>query len=475
MYKASNASKATEFQDKYLKLRLDYTGFPLAHDYLFDTELVSKIIDDLVCGKAVGLDGISSEHLKNCYPSISCILAKLFNLMLLYSYVPSDFGRSYIVPLPKAKEARCTAMSFADFRGIAISPILSKIFERCILDRFGKFFVSPENQFGFKKNLGCDHAIYTMRKTIDHLVTGGHTVNLCSIDLSKAFDKTNHHALFIKLIRRHLPVNLLDTLEYWLKHCWSCVKWFDCFSQFFHINFGLRQGSVLSPVLFAIYVDDILISRQRSLHSAIILYADDILLISPSLCELQNMFSECERKLCDLDMSINAKKSCCLRIGPRFDLVCCNIMSISGCALPWVTQSRYLGIYLLSSRTFSCSLDIAKRKYFRSLNSIFGKVGRSASEEVTLQLVSSKCLPILLYGAEVCGLKNQDIRSLDFVVNRFLMKLFKTNNINIIRDCLAYFNFNLPSTLLVSRYNNFMLKYRSCDNFLCKLVVKLTA
>ena len=411
LYKANNAPKATELQDKYLKLRVGYTGFPLAHDYLFDTELVSKIIDDLVCGKAVGLDGISSEHLKNCYPSISCILAKLFNLMLLYSYVPSDFGRSYIVPLPKAKEARCTAMSFADFRGIAISPILSKIFERCILDRFGKFFVSPENQFGFKKNLGCDHAIYTMRKTIDHLVTGGHTVNLCSIDLSKAFDKTNHHALFIKLIRRHLPVNLLDTLEYWLKHCWSCVKWFDCFSQFFHINFGLRQGSVLSPVLFAIYVDDILISRQHSLHSAIILYVDDILLISPSLCELQNMFSECERKLCDLDMSINAKKSCCLRIGPRFDLVCCNIMSISGCALPWVTQSRYLGIYLLSSRTFSCSLDIAKRKYFRSLNSIFGKVGRSASEEVTLQLVSSKCLPILLYGTEVCGLKNQYVRS----------------------------------------------------------------
>ena len=55
------------------------------------------------------------------------------------------------------------------------------------------------------------------------------------------------------------------------------------------------------------------------------------------------------------------------------------------------------------------------------------------------------------------------------------MELFKTNNINIIRDCLAYFNFNLPSTLLVSRYNKFMLKYRSCGNFLCKLVVKLTA
>ena len=63
------------------------------------------------------------------------------------------------------------------------------------------------------------------------------------------------------------------------------------------------------------------------------------------------------------------------------------------------------------------------------------KIGRSASEEVVLQLVSSKCLPILLYGLEACFLTLSDIRSLDFAVNRFPMKLFKTVNMEIIQDC----------------------------------------
>jgi hypothetical protein len=99
----------------------------------------------------------------------------------------------------------------------------------------------------------------------------------------------------------------------------------------------------------------------------------------------------------------------------------------------------------------------------------FGKIGRSASEEVVLQLVSSKCLPILLYGLEACFLTLSDIRSLDFAVNRFLMKLFKTVNMEIIQDCRDYFNFRLPSVLIVERRKTFMLNYANCNNSLCEL------
>jgi len=87
-----------------------------------------------------------------------------------------------------------------------------------------------------------------------------------------------------------------------------------------------------------------------------------------------------------------------------------------------------------------CSQDHAKRA-FRSLNAIFGKIGRS--EEVVLQFVFSKCLPIPMYATEACG---SDIHSLDFVVNRFLMKLFKTANLGVVQECLSYFNFKLYLT-----------------------------
>ena len=86
-----------------------------------------------------------------------------------------------------------------DFRGIAISPVLSKVFEHCLLKQLQSFVVANDNQFGFRKGVGCSHAIYTVRNIVDQCVSIGSSVNLCAIDLSKAFDNLNHYALLIKL------------------------------------------------------------------------------------------------------------------------------------------------------------------------------------------------------------------------------------------------------------------------------------
>lgn len=468
-YQANDVDRATDLYMDYVNRRVNYSGYPLNYNDLFDAELLGNIIDNLMCGKAAGLDSLSAEHLKNCHPIISTILAKLFNLMLLCNRVPTGFFHSYTVPLPKLKNCRSKSMSSNDFRGIAISPILSKTFEHCILNRFNGYLSTEDNQFGFKKGLGCTHAIYTVQNIVNMFIKGGSTVNVCSLDLAKAFDKTNHHGLLLKLMNRFIPVDLLDTLEYWLSNSCSCIKWFNCFSCFFKIAYGVRQGSVLSPVLFAVYLDNLVDRRVNGRHWYVILYADDILLLTSSVCIMQRLLHACERELIWLDMTINVKKSCCLRIGPRFDAKCSSICTTSGYSLPWVATLRYLGVYLTSNRTFKCSFDQAKRSFFRSLNAIFGKVGRCASEEVVLQLVSSKCLPILMYGTEACGLKKSDIRSLDFVMFRFLMKLFRTNNTSLITESLVFFNFKLPSTLLIDRSKSFCEKYGSCTNFMCKL------
>jgi len=256
------------------------------------------------------------------------------------------------------------------------------------------YFATEHNPFGLKKGLGCTHAIYTVQNIVNQLVKGGSTVNLCALDLTKAFDKTNHHALFIKLMKRYLPVDVLDTLEYWLNNNWSCVKWFNVYSPSFKISFGVRQGSVLSPFLFAVYLDDLVDRRIDGRFCYIVLYADDILLISSTVRELQILLNTCERELKWLDMAINVNKSCCMRIGPRFENHCCEIITMNGHSLPWVNEMRYLGIFMISSRVFCCSFDQAKRAYYRSLNAIFGKLGRFASEEVILQLF---CILLKVY------------------------------------------------------------------------------
>ena len=99
----------------------------------------------------------------------------------------------------------------------------------------------------------------------------------------------------------------------------------------------------------------------------------------------------------------------------------------------------------------------------------FGKVGRIASEEVVLELVSKKCMPVLLYGLEVCPLTVTDKKSLDFPVTRFLMKLFNTVNMDVINLCRNNFGFALPSERLVARVDKFLVKYACSENIFCSV------
>ena len=100
------------------------------------------------------------------------------------------------------------------------------------------------------------------------------------------------------------------------------------------------------------------------------------------------------------------------------------------------------------------------------LNAILGKIGRLASEEVTLELVKRKCMPILLHELECYTLLKADIRSLDFVVTQFLMKLFNSTNTDTINDCRIYFSYLMPSELVEIRKNRFEGKSIDCCNLL---------
>ena len=84
------------------------------------------------------------------------------------------------------------------------------------------------NQFGFKKDSGCGPAIYSVTNVVEHYVAGGSTVNVCLVDLSKAFDKMDHSALYLQLMDRSIPVQILSVFENWFSLCMSCVKWVSC-------------------------------------------------------------------------------------------------------------------------------------------------------------------------------------------------------------------------------------------------------
>jgi len=131
-------------------------------------------------------------------------------------------------------------------------------------------------------------------------------------------------------------------------------------------EFGVRQGSVLSPYIFAVYVDDLANPCTFSCGLHIVLYADDILLLAPSISALESLLNLCERELDQLDMVINNKKSSCIRIGPSSNITCAAISMSIGAIIPWMDEIRYLGVFIVRSRLFKCSLDHANKSFYRS-------------------------------------------------------------------------------------------------------------
>lgn len=473
----NSSQPSADLENIYRAQRAHYVGSPHTEDFDFDTELIEEVISSLSRGKAAGADHLTAEHLHNCHPILCCVLAKLFNWMMRAGHVPPQFGISYTVPVPKSNVNFNKGLTVNDYRGISISPILSKVFEHCVLRRFSSFLTTSDNQFGFKKSLGCSQAIYSVRCIVDHYVSHGSTVNLCALDVSKAFDRMSHHGLFSKLISRFVPFTLLAVLEDWFSKCYTYVCWNSHYSAFFRLSRGVRQGGVLSPYLFALFIDDVIGSVARTnfgckfrfINISIVLYADDILLLAPSIYSLQTLLTICENKLRSLDLEINVKKSMAIRIGPRFNAVCPPLLMSDGRQVQWVDCIRYLGVYIKSSRYFRCLFDRAKRSFYRSFNVVFGKIGRSASEEVILHLISSKCLPCLLYGLDVCPANRSEVNSLEFPFTRVLMKLFKTKSKDVVNQCQEFFGLLTVAELIRRRKLRFLSNYVASLNSICLL------
>ena len=137
------------------------------------------------------------------------------------------------------------------YRPIALAPSLSKVFEWCLLFSFQSCFVTSSLQFGFKPGFSADLCTGLLKNVIQN-ENDTHVFG-CFLDASKAFDRVNHTTLFEKLLRRDLPLPVARLLHQELK-----VRWSSSFSTPFNISNGVRQGGVLSPILFTIYIDDLL-------------------------------------------------------------------------------------------------------------------------------------------------------------------------------------------------------------------------
>jgi len=125
---------------------------------LFDVEYVGKGLSSLKFNKAGGINGLTKACIIYCHPAVLVRLKLLFNMICLYGFVPDSFGIGIIICVVKDKLG--DIYSADNYRPITLSPVVSKIFEYCLLHKYEHFLYSGELQFGFKKNSVCSHALF---------------------------------------------------------------------------------------------------------------------------------------------------------------------------------------------------------------------------------------------------------------------------------------------------------------------------
>ena len=167
------------------------------------------------------------------------------------------------------------------------------------------------------------------------------------------------------------------------------------------------------------------------------MYADDLILLAPSVTELQLMIDICCSELVDIDLVLNESKSCCIRIGNRFFQTCAPLRT-SKATIPWSQSVTYLGVNVVAAGKFSCCFDKPKSKFYSSFNAIYSKLGKINNPIVTLNLVSSVALPCLMFAVEALLLTKAVLRIIEHPWSKVFMKLFSTFDSKIVKECQYY-------------------------------------
>ena len=284
---------------------------------------VYNAISKLAPHKNDGNYELSSDHIIQAGADLSVHIGFLLSAAISHGTVPSDFSVNTILPIPKIKNASVTSSD--NFRGIALSSILVKLFDNIVIHRFYDNLCTSELQFGFKSNSSTHMCTMILKETLSYYTHHNSFVYCTFLDASKAFDRVNYCKLFRILIDRGLPVYIVRMLIKMYITQVARVSWAGVLSNQFPILNGVRQGGVLSPLLFCVYIDDLLLRLSKSgvgcylgrTFVGALAYADDVVLLCPTPSAMRKLLLLCDDFASEYDVQFNAKKSKLLICSPR--------------------------------------------------------------------------------------------------------------------------------------------------------------
>jgi hypothetical protein len=400
-------------------LNCSLTGASVIPDCIFNSCEVRSAVSKLKCHKSDGCTSLSSDHFLNAGDDFMTHVALLFTAMLIHGTAPDNFQVSTIVPIPKGHNANASDSS--NFRGIALSSIFGKILDNIILERYSSNLMSCDLQFGFKAKCSTNLCTTVLKETMAYYAHGQTPVFCTFLDITKAFDKLHYCKLFKFLIKRRLPAYIIRLLINLYTHNFVRIAWCGVTYEYFLAANGVKQGAVLSPVLFCVYIDDLLSSLAKagigcyigSHFVGAIAYADDIVLTAPTATAMRRLLTICEEYARAYCISFNASKSKCLVIVPSKRRGLHSLLSkctfcIDNKPIEFVNSFTHLGHII--SNDLSDDMDILKRR-----NDFIGQVNnvlcyfQNLSSVTKYKLFCSYCTSF--FGCELWSLSNDLIEN----------------------------------------------------------------
>ena len=389
---------------------------------------VTVALRTLNTGKKDGTLNLYTDHLIRGTSRLWVLLSLLFSSMCIHGFSPSDIIGSTMIPLPKMKGT----VNSENFRAITLSNVILKHFEVIVLNKYQSNLLTSDMQFGFKKNSSTTSCTFVVQEVISYFNNSNSDVIVTMLDASKAFDRIHFPTLFNKLRHRKICPIVLRLLLYMYTNQQVRVRWNGTVSHDFMATNGIKQGGILSPLFFCIYIELLLLELKKSGMGCFVGnnfygalgYADDIVLLSPSIVGMKRMLKVCETYANLHFIQFNAKKSHAI----IFKAKCVSTLRtysnlyINNQCIQYVDSAKHLGHLLDNSVESILDVNYISGIFTKSVNILMADLG-SVPSGILIKLFSQYCCS--LYGIGLCDIRSNEVNKLNIQWRKALRRIFK--------------------------------------------------
>jgi hypothetical protein len=408
-------------------------------DFISD-ESTKKCLQKLNNKKSPGLDHVSPFFLKVAADALTIPLTDLFNHFVWTGSFPDDMKRSVIIPIFKKDNAQDPK----NYRPVSLLSSISKVFESILLLQLNSHFESKlaNDMFGFRSKRGCEHAIVELTEHCRRRLDLKECVAIMALDLSRAFDTVSHKLLLAKLKAYGLDESALRLIESYLSDRQQCTRVNNVLSQETKVIAGVPQGSIVGPLLFNIFVNDL----SLFLNCTMVRYADDTTLIVSEpqpedlKIEAESVLHDTFRWFTNNQLIINPSKTQLLLLGNKTKTDEWNNFAITvGDKVVYPSESlTLLGVTLDCKLSYEQHVSKKLKKAGYSLK-LARNVNNITSTSQRQLLMSSYVLPHLIYCCSLfISLKQSQIKRVNhfFKVARRSLQLDASSTVPFEELCM---------------------------------------